>query len=153
MTVVVGVDGITGSHPAIRLALQEARYRGTRLLAVMASASESALGAPAGRPVSTIPAPAEQRGLTEMTLRQAVEAALGDLPTDVELRAVQGNPGHALVETARETDAQLLVLSARGERAVSRLLGTVSQHVLRQSPCPVLVVPAGIQGTPGQPVG
>lgn len=144
MTVVVGADGIPGSHPAIRLALQEARYRGTRLLAVMAYGSETALGAPAGRPVSTRPVPTEQRELTEGTLRQTVEAALGDLPADVELRTVQGNPGHALVETARETDAQLLVLSARGDGAVSRLLGTVSQQVLRQAPCPVLVVPVGI---------
>jgi nucleotide-binding universal stress UspA family protein len=144
MTVVVGVDGIPGSHPAIRLALQEARYRGTRLLAVMAYGSESVLGAPAARPVSTRPAPAEQRRLTETTLRQAVEAALGDLPPDVELRAVQGNPGRALVETARESDAQLLVLSARDDGPLSRLLGTVSQYVLRQAPSPVLVVPAGI---------
>jgi nucleotide-binding universal stress UspA family protein len=144
MTVVVGVDGIPGSHPAIRLALQEARYRGAGLLAVMAYGLESALGAPAARPVSTRPASAQERELTEATLRQAVEAALGDLPAEVELRAVQGNPGHALVATARETDAQLLVLSARGDGPVSRLLGTVSQHVLRQAPCPVLVVPDGI---------
>ena len=144
MTVVVGVDGVTGSHPAIRLALQEARYRGTRLVAVMAYGSETALGAPAARPVSTRPAPAEQRVFTETTLRQAVESALGGLPADVELRAVQGIPGHALIETGRETDAQLLVLSAPVDGAMSRLLGTVSQHVLRQAPCPVLVVPAGI---------
>jgi nucleotide-binding universal stress UspA family protein len=144
MTVVVGVDGIPGSDPAIRLALQEARYRSTRLLAVMAYGPETVLGAPAARPVSTGPAPAEQRGLTEATLRQAVEVALGDLPADVELRTVQGNPGRALVETARESDAQLLVLSARDDGPVSRLLGTVSQYVLRQAPSPVLVVPAGI---------
>jgi nucleotide-binding universal stress UspA family protein len=144
MTVVVGVDGIPGSQPAIRLALQEARYRGTRLVAVMAYGSETMLGAPAARPVSTRPAPAEQRVLTEATLRQAVEAALGDLPADVELRAVPGNPGRALVETARESDAQLLVLSARDDGPVSRLLGTVSQYVLRQAPSPVLVVRVGL---------
>jgi nucleotide-binding universal stress UspA family protein len=144
MTVVVGVDGISDSDAAIRLALQEARYRGTGLLGVMAYGSDNALGAPAARPVSTLPAATEQGEITEVTLRHAVEAALGDLPADVELRAVQGNPGRALVEAARETDAQLLVLSARGDGAMSRLLGTVSQQVLRQAPCPVLVVPAGI---------
>jgi nucleotide-binding universal stress UspA family protein len=82
--------------------------------------------------------------MTEVALRQVVEAELGDLPADVGLRTVRGNPGHALVETAREAGAQLLVLSAHGDRVVSWLLGTVSQYVLRQAPCPVLVVPAGV---------
>ena len=51
--------------------------------------------------------------------------------------------GHALVQAAKDADAQMVVLSARGDGAVSRLLGTVSQHVLRNAPCPVPVVPAG----------
>src|SRR5919108_705355 len=74
MTVVVGVDGSPGSHPAIRLALQEARYRGTPLLAVMAYGPETALGAPAARPVSPLAAPAEQREMTEATWQDRVDA-------------------------------------------------------------------------------
>src|SRR5215471_9248320 len=144
MTVVVGVDGIPGSRSAIRLALQEARYRGTRLLAVMADGPQPAFAGPAARPVSTQRAPSGQRERTEVILRQAVEAALGDLPADVGLCAVGGNPGHALVETARDTGAQLLVLLARDDRAGSRRPGTVSRYVLRQAPCPMLVVPVGV---------
>ena len=34
--------------------------------------------------------------------------------------------------------------AARGDGAVSRLLGTVSQYVLRNAPCPVLVVPSDL---------
>ena len=49
-------------------------------------------------------------------------------------------PGRALVGAARAADAQLVVLSTRGE-ATARMLGAVSQHVLRHAPCPVLVVP------------
>jgi len=143
MTVVVGVDGSPGSYPAIRLARQEARYRGTNLLAVMACSPDTVLGAPAARPVSTPRTPGEQRETTEATLRQVIREALGELPADVQPRVVQGAPGRGLVETAQQAGAQLLVLSARGDRAVSRLLGTVSQHVLRNAPCPVLVVPAG----------
>ncbi len=143
MTVVVGVDGSPGSHDAIRLAWQEARYRGVPLLAVMAYGGETALGAPAVRPVSTRGTPAEQRELTETTLRQVVRDALGGQQADVELRAVEGLPGRGLVEAAQGADAQLVVLAARGDGAVARLLGTVSQHVLRHAPCPVLVVPAG----------
>ena len=44
----------------------------------------------------------------------------------------------------------LLVLAGRG--SATRLLGTVSQYVLRKAPCPVLVVPeAGRDGRPGLP--
>src|SRR5437764_1354392 len=86
---------------------------------------------------SSVRAPREQHETTGATLRQVVREALGDLPADVEPRVVQGAPGRGLVETAQEAGAQLLVLSARSDRAVSRLLGTVSQHVLRSAPCPV----------------
>jgi nucleotide-binding universal stress UspA family protein len=41
---------------------------------------------------------------------------------------------------ARAADAQLVVLNTRGE-APARMLGAVSQHVLRHAPCPALVVP------------
>jgi nucleotide-binding universal stress UspA family protein len=42
-------------------------------------------------------------------------------------------------------DAQLIVLAARGDARMARVLGAVSQHVLRNAPCPVLVVPDGGQ--------
>ena len=54
---------------------------------------------------------------------------------------VAGIAGRALVEAARTADAELVVLSTRGEGGVSRLPCAVSQYVLRHVPCPVLVVP------------
>lgn len=140
MTVVVGVDGLPDSFAAIRLARQEAAYRGVKLAAVMAYTSEGALGTPAGRPLSVPGAPDEQRQLAESALRQAIRDALGDAD-DVELRVVAGVPGRVLVQTARALDADIVVLSTRKEHAPSRLLGAVSQYVLRHAPCPVLVVP------------
>ncbi len=140
MTVVVGVDGLPESFAAIRLARQEAAYRGVGLAAVMAYTSESALGTPGARPLSIPGAPDEQRQLAESALRQAVRDALGDAD-DVELRVVAGVPGRVLVQTARALDADIMVLATRKEHAPSRLLGAVSQYVLRNAPCPVLVVP------------
>jgi len=58
MTVVVGVDGLPHSYAAIMLARQEAACRGTDLTAVMAYTSDSALGTPAARPL-TSPMPAD----------------------------------------------------------------------------------------------
>jgi nucleotide-binding universal stress UspA family protein len=140
MTVVVGVDGLPESVTAIRLARQEAAFRGARLTAVMAYTSDSALGAPAVRPISTPGAPDEQRAMAESVLRQAVIDAIGGVD-GVQLRVEAGIPGRVLVQTARTLKADLVVLATRKEHAPSRLLGAVSQYVLRNAPCPVLVVP------------
>jgi nucleotide-binding universal stress UspA family protein len=140
MTVVVGVDGTTDSYAAIRLGHEEARLRGTALVAVMAYSGEGTIGAPAARPLSTPRSLAEDQTLAQSTLRTVVRAALGG--TDgVELLVEAGQPGRVLVDTARARQAVMMVLSARKERTPSRLLGAVSQYVLRNAPCPVLVVP------------
>jgi nucleotide-binding universal stress UspA family protein len=68
-----------------------------------------------------------------------VVAALGEQADGVELRPMLGLAGRNLVDLARRTGAQLIVLASRG--SASMLMGTVSQYVLRRAPCPVLVVP------------
>jgi nucleotide-binding universal stress UspA family protein len=143
MTVVVGIDGSAGSRAAIRLAAQEARYRTATLMAVMAYSGERTLGAPATRPLATLRVVEDERTLADETLRDLVRDALGPQADDVEYRTVPGAPGRALVEAARAVRAQLIVLSTRGEATMARVLGAVSQHVLRHAPCPVLVVPDG----------
>jgi nucleotide-binding universal stress UspA family protein len=148
-TVVVGVEGPASSRAAIRLAAEEAEYRGAELIAVMAYSGERALGVPAVRPLATRTAD-DERIVAEAALRGAVFDALGDQADKVQLRTVLGLAGRKLVETAQRVNAQLLVLTGRG--SASMLLGTVSQYVLRRAPCPVLVVPeAGRDGRPGLP--
>jgi nucleotide-binding universal stress UspA family protein len=140
MPVVVGVKGLPESRAAIRLARQEAAFRGVGLAAVMAYATDSALGTPAGRPLSIPRTPEETHQEAESALRQAVSDAIG-AEDGVELRVVAGAPGRVLIQAAHDLDADLMVLAARKEGTPSRLLGAVSQYVLRNAPCPVLVVP------------
>jgi len=144
-TVVVGVEGPAGSRAAIRLAAEEAYYRGAELIAVMAYSGERALGAPAAGPVGTLRTADDERIVAEAALREAVFDALGDQAEKVQLRTVLGLAGRKLVETAQRVNAQLLVLAGRG--SASMLLGTVSQYVLRKAPCPVLVVPEASRET------
>ena len=119
MTVVVGVDGSPDSFAAIRLASQEAAYRGVGLAAVMAYISDSTLGTPAARPIATPKAMVEQRKTAESALRQAVTDALGS-DDGVALRVESGVPGRVLVHTARVLDADLVVLATRREHTVPR---------------------------------
>jgi nucleotide-binding universal stress UspA family protein len=58
----------------------------------------------------------------------------------VETRMAQGNPSEQLVELAHGLD--LLVMGSRGHGPLRRLLlGSVSSCVVREAPCPVLVLP------------
>lgn len=56
---------------------------------------------------------------------------------------VGARPAHEVLEAARETGADLIVVGSRGQGAISGLLlGSVAQRLLHLAPCPVLVVPA-----------
>ena len=140
MTVVVGVKRSSDSRAAIRLAAQEALYRDTTLIAVMAYPAERGWS-PAVRPGAERLTRADDRAIAEDLLREAVSDALGDAGERVEYRivAVADLAGRALVHVAQTEDAQLLVLAAR--EGIARVLGTVSQYVLRNAPCPVMSVP------------
>ena len=126
------------SRTAIRLAAQEALYRDTILIAVMAYPAERGWS-PAVKPGTTSLTRADDRSVAEDLLREAVSDALGDAARQVEHRVVADLPGRALVHAAQAVNAQLIVLAAR--RGIARVLGTVSQYVLRNAPCPVLTVP------------
>jgi nucleotide-binding universal stress UspA family protein len=146
--VIVAVHGTADSRAAIRLAAQEARYRGAALIAVTAYSDNPALGAPAVRPVATLHTYDDLQHTAESTLRAAVLDALGDQADGVEQRAVPGTAGRSLIDTALAVNAQLLVLTTRG--GSSTLPGSVSQYVIRKAPCPILIVPEA--STVAQPV-
>jgi nucleotide-binding universal stress UspA family protein len=67
----------------------------------------------------------------------ATVAALG--LTDVETFVLRGDPGAALCRLAAELPASVVVLGTRGRGGLRRaVLGSVSDHVVRHAPCPVV---------------
>jgi nucleotide-binding universal stress UspA family protein len=139
MTVVVGVDGSVRSRAALRLAAQEARWRQTSLVAV--AAYELPLSTPVGGyPAAKLHTRAEERATAESELRYAVADELGDEAKQTEVRVSPGLAGHVIIETARETKADLVVLASHAGKSV--LPGTISHYVLLKAPCPVMIVPA-----------
>ena len=138
MTVTVGVKRSSGSGAAVRLAAQEARYRETTLIAVMAYPAERGWS-PAVKPGAERLTRADDRAVAEDLLHEAVSDALGDAAGRVEHQVVADLPGRALVHAAQTVNAQLIVLAAR--HGIARVLGAVSQYVLHNAPCPVLTVP------------
>jgi nucleotide-binding universal stress UspA family protein len=67
-------------------------------------------------------------------------AAQLERPVTVLARVVEGHPTQVLLDAA--TGAELLVVGSRGHSTFAGLLlGSVSQHCVQHTPCPVVVVP------------
>jgi nucleotide-binding universal stress UspA family protein len=65
-----------------------------------------------------------------------------ELP-DAELLVVAGSPGPTLCDVATELSASVIVIGTRGRGGIRRaVLGSVSDHVVRHAPCPVVTVAA-----------
>lgn len=83
-----------------------------------------------------------QEALTELG-NLAIEISTADITTDVPLKPIIkfGNPSNQIFETAEEEKVDLIVMGSHGHGFVAgALLGSVSQRVLHQADCPVLIV-------------
>jgi len=137
-TIVVGVDGSEESKQALRWALEEARLREARIVALRAWVY------PALAAGGLIPVAADFLGdLTENETRQLAEVvaeAAGVGGVEIEQVVVEDAPAHALVRAAEGAD--LLVVGSRGHGGFTGLLlGSVSQQCAHHAPCPVVIVP------------
>jgi nucleotide-binding universal stress UspA family protein len=66
-------------------------------------------------------------------------AALGR--PGVEPMVIEGAAGPAICDLARDVGADAIVLGTRGRGGIRRaVLGSVSDHVVRNAPCPVVTV-------------
>ena len=63
-----------------------------------------------------------------------------------KIRTESGKPGDVIIKTAKEEHVGLIVIGSRGLGLVKRTLaGSVSDHVLHNAPCPVVI--CKLQGT------
>jgi nucleotide-binding universal stress UspA family protein len=132
--VVVGVDGSANSRLALRRAAEEAAAHAASLEVVMAW---SLLDQMTGGPFDPHYGEPEARALLE----QVIHEELGDdLVSPVNVRIENDLPARAILDAAE--CAWLVVVGSRGRSELKGLfLGSVSQHVVRHSRCPVLIVP------------
>jgi len=134
--IVAGVDGSPGGRRALAWAADEARRRDVPLDVVRAwHASYPALGPAEGYLVECDAA--------EEVARHGVEQAVAGLDRSrVTARAVEGRAGPALLATAADAGADLIVLGTRGHGTVAAaLVGSVTRYVAHHATVPLVVVP------------
>lgn len=136
--IIVGVDGSQDSVRALRWAADHAHASRAPLQVLAAYDVPAMYGLYA---MAHVPSLTTVENDTRTMLVDTVRDALGE---DVEVteRVMRGHPAQALVEASAE--AQILVVGSRGRGGFTgMLLGSVSQHVISHSQCPVVVMPHG----------
>lgn len=132
-TILVPVDGSDTAKRAAVVGRELAKRFGARLDLLYVQEEQSSLLGTGG---DQDPEAQGRRTLDEM----ADLVAGSDTVVDTHL--VEGNPHEAINEHADETDTDLIVMGRHGRSGVrERLLGTVTDRVLRQTTVPVLTVP------------
>jgi len=81
------------------------------------------------------------RAAASEAMSRAVAVAAEEGATVAAALLLEGEPAAALVKTARDRKAELLVVGARHDRSLAeRLLGTVATEVTKRAKCDVLIV-------------
>ncbi len=134
MKIVVGYDGSEPAKRALERASEFASGDGGSVIVVSAVTVHT--GAVHGAQPIDPDEHAERR--TELAEAKAHLAQHGIEP---ELVEGIGEPADAIVETAREKSADLVIVGTSGKNAAERaVMGSVSTSVLHHAPCDVLVV-------------
>jgi nucleotide-binding universal stress UspA family protein len=133
--IVVGVDGSESSLDALQWAAGQAELIGGSLDVIMTWELPTSYGW-----VAPYPEGFDPEADTRLILDATVAALRTEHPgLDIRTEVIEGHPAPVLIEAAR--GAQLLVVGSRGHGAFSgMLLGSVSEHCVSNSPCPVVVV-------------
>jgi nucleotide-binding universal stress UspA family protein len=133
--VVVGVDGSPNSRRALVLAGRHARSTGARLTVVHAIGLTEEID---GTHVPAFGHHDEIAARVDSWCDSLREDGRGDFDT----RLVDGPPVDALLRTADDVGASVIVVGRRGAGGLPELLlGSTAHQVVERSHCPVLVIP------------
>lgn len=133
-TILVAADGSDDATRALRFAGELAVDAGAELVVVNATGWRDVQQSPDGEPLIDLD-----------TRRSWVEewcAPLREAGVAYRIEVVRGDPRTALLEAARDADADLVVVGSRGRGPVAAMvLGSVAASLVEHSEVPVTVLP------------
>jgi nucleotide-binding universal stress UspA family protein len=134
-TIGVGYDGSVEAHAAVRLARDLAETAGARLRVIFVLEPP----VPGGSPLGYDPDWVDDAQAARERVQGELDELLAELGDIAEGEVVVGAPVLELAYAGNELD--LLVTGSRGYGPVRRvMLGGTSGRLVRQAPCPVLVL-------------
>jgi nucleotide-binding universal stress UspA family protein len=133
-TILHATDFSPSASEALQIASSLARQHGAKLIVL--HVAQRPVTNVAGMPVPPPPV-IDRTGLKAQLDAQAT----GMKNIAVEARLVEGEPASTIVDLARETASDIIVIGSHGRTGLSRLLmGSIAEHVVRKASCPVLTV-------------
>ena len=141
--IVLCVDGSDLATKSVATGFELVRAAGPPLVVTVVEASDESLVTGGGHFGGVMSAEelSERDTVLEAEGRTVAEQAAAALGIDAaEIRVVRGDPGPALCALAAEVSARALVVGSRGRGGIKRaLLGSVSDYLVRNAPCPVVI--------------
>jgi nucleotide-binding universal stress UspA family protein len=142
-TALLATDGSSTALAALRRGLAIVRHSARLVVATVTPAPDPSLVTGTGFAGGVMTIDEKQQLLDDQhaAARTLLAEAVANLGVDAETLVLEGRPGPALCDAAAEIGADVIVLGTRGLGGVRRaVLGSVSDHVARNAPCPVLTV-------------
>ena len=138
-TIIVPVDGSTGSERILLFAEHLARRNQAQVIVVHAYAVPTIYAWTDGYDALLV----QLEAIANEVVQDAVDALQGTgITASGDVR--QGDPVTAILDAVRIHEADLIVMGSRAqkiENVAEALLGSVSSAVLLRTYCPVLIVP------------
>jgi acetoin utilization protein AcuB len=139
-TILCAVDLDENSLTALGVAAKIAQRDGARLVALYVVPMDLS---PTRKP--NLDLFLAKEGEDRRFLERLARDRFGDISFEVLTRS--GHPDVAILHVADEIHAELLVMATHTRGVIPhQLVGSVAEKVLRQSKCPVLMVPAPVRG-------
>jgi nucleotide-binding universal stress UspA family protein len=133
--ILLATDLTTASAGATDQAFELAQQLGAALLVV--SVIDPGTGGGPGQPVMRM----DQRRAERELAAQALVVRGRRANVGVSFLVWEGEPGPSILDAATSEQVDLIVVGSRGRNRMERMvLGSVSDYVTRNAPCPVLVV-------------
>lgn len=141
MKILIGVDDSPHSKAAVEFVRKMAWPIPTHVIVLSvvqpASIAYAEAYVPSGYALETV----DEMVRFHEGVAASAERVLKTQHLGTEAKVLQGDPRIALVQTAREENADLIVVGSHGRTGLSKLvMGSVASHVVTHAPCSVLVV-------------
>lgn len=141
-TILVATDFSPSAERAVAVAADYARHFQAQLLVLHAYRVDIPVASPLTGGGYVLPDGFFEQIAKEARLRvEKVASEIAARGVSAVGLAVDRHPAAAIVDTARERKADLIVMGTRGLTGLKHLaLGSVADRVVRTAPCPVLTV-------------